>query len=80
MNMKSYAFFSSDARELYKIDIFRSLSLPNNHVIKLRYIEDYISDDILDKLSSIKNSEGILFFSSGNKLDEPKEKRKIINT
>lgn len=62
-NDKNIAFFSSDYRFLYKLDIFRALALPTNSVIQFRYQKEWIHDDILSNLSDIKNKNATIFFA-----------------
>jgi len=71
------AFFSSDYRELYKGDIYRVLSLPENYVIEFRYQTRYISDKVLNDLDKLIEKKGIIFFVSGNDPAIEKEKRKL---
>lgn len=77
MSRKVIAFFSSDAREIYKADIFRSLALPNNYVIQFRYQSQYLHKDLFDNLDSLKNRVGVIFFASGNDTEIEKGNRKI---
>lgn len=77
MSKKVIAFFSSDAREKYKADIFRTLALPNKYVIHFRYQNQYIQPELLSNLSALKNKEGIIFYANGNDTSIDKEKRVI---
>jgi len=74
--MKRICFFSSDARPLYKKDIFRVLALPSGYTIQFRYQIKYVDLD-MDKLSSYKNQICIIFFTSGNTTQNPD---KLTNT
>jgi hypothetical protein len=71
------ALFSSDARELYKGDIFRVLALPHNYTIHFRYRSGYFQDDLLRGLNSLIGKEGVIFYAVGNDLTKPKEQRVI---
>jgi hypothetical protein len=68
-------FFSSDARPLYKEDIYRALALPSGSVIHFRYNQKYIQDDIVAKPEGFLGTRGIIFFVTGNDLKVPEEKR-----
>jgi hypothetical protein len=61
--------FSSDSRELYKADIYRSLSLPDGHILHFRYKEKYVDENILNESDNYKNKEVAIFFSHGNPLN-----------
>lgn len=71
--MKTIAFFSSDFRQLYKSDVYRSLALPKGYIIHFRYQKKYIEEHLLEEIltdighsnSKIINQEGIIFFTSG---------------
>lgn len=62
------AFISSDSRALYKLDVFHFLSFPLNYVSQFRYEQEYLSDEITDNLNDLKDSEGVIYFMSGNDL------------
>jgi hypothetical protein len=55
--------FSSDYRNLYKADIYKTLSMPHGFIIHFRYKKKYVSDDIFENLSSFNNRDVIIFFS-----------------
>lgn len=74
------AFFSSDARKLYKGDVFRVLSLPSHYVIHFRYEREYIQDEIKTEEKDLINKEGVIYYTSGNDTTIPKENRVIKNT
>jgi hypothetical protein len=74
--MKKICFFSSDARPLYKNDVFRVVSYPDNYIIHFRYLEKYIEGDPIKLIG--KN--GIIFFTMGNDLSKPQDQRNITNT
>jgi hypothetical protein len=61
--------FSSDSRELYKADIYRSLSLPDGHILHFRYKEKYVDENILNSSEDYKNKDVAIFFTHGNLLD-----------
>ncbi len=77
MDEKTIAFFSSDARELYKADIYRALSLPIGYIIHFRYPKQYINDKIKTTLTSLIGQNGIIFYVSGNNTKLKEENRKI---
>ncbi|MDU4694237.1 MAG: hypothetical protein E6Y08_00350 [Paenibacillus sp.] len=62
------AFFSSNHRPLYKESIYHALSYPNGHVIHLRYKEQWLHRDVLNKLDYYKKhrTECVLFFYEKN--------------
>lgn len=67
---QTIAFLSSDSRDLYKADIFRSLALPNKATVVFRYDFKYLHPDIISNLSSLVDSCAVIFFLVGNKLSE----------
>ena len=69
--MKKVCFFSSDARPLYKNDIFRVMSYPEGYVVHFRYQRSLIGGNI----DTFKDKEGIIFFSVGNDLTKKPEDR-----
>lgn len=79
MSEKIIAFFSSDAREKYKADIFRVLALPKKSIIHFRYQPEFIMQYLFDDLEKIKKQRGVIFFASGNDLSKNREER-IINS
>jgi len=72
-------FFSSDARDLYKEDIYRALALPEDFVLHFRYRTKYVDSDISYSPSGIVGSEGIIFHSMGNLLDTREQDKEIKN-
>jgi hypothetical protein len=66
MPLNTIAFFSSDARDLYKADVFRVLALPKNHSIQFRYQRKYIDAELLANLDQLKGKEGCVFLVTGN--------------
>lgn len=56
-------FFSSDARKVYKDDIYRVISLPEGYIIEFRYALKYISDNLKINLTDMANKEAIIFHS-----------------
>jgi len=70
-------FFSSDARELYKSDVFRVLALPKEYVIQFRYQTKYIQDSLTSNLNQLVNKEALIFYVSGNDTTKPKEEREL---
>lgn len=71
--MKKICFLSSDARPLYKRDVFRTFSYPNNFVIHFRYKSEYIEGDY--KL--MKGKEGLIAFTVGNDLSQEENSRNL---
>lgn len=67
--MEKIAFFSSDFRELYKGDIFRTLALPPGYIIHFRYQKQYIDENIKSNLKEIIGNSGIIYFTVNNKLE-----------
>lgn len=72
---KLICFFSSDARPLYKRDVFRSLSYPDEFVIHFRYKPEYVGVEY----SKIKDKLGAIFLTVGNDLSKPEDQRQIRN-
>lgn len=64
--MKTIGFFSSDARMLYKVDIFRVLSLPKQSVIHFRYDAKYVAKGIIDDIKKYIGKVGVVFYRIGN--------------
>lgn len=73
---KLICFFSSDARPLYKRDVFRALSYPDGFVIHFRYTPNHVD---VDYSASIKGKSGAIFLTSGNDLKKPEDQRQINN-
>lgn len=61
---KYIGFFSSDARILYKDDIYRVMALPEDYIIKFRYQKKHILNSLYNE--NLLNKEAIIFFSQGN--------------
>ena len=74
--MKKIGFFSSDARPLYKRDVFRALSYPTNFVIHFRYQRIHIEGDP----ATFIGKNGVIFLSMGNDLTKNEIDRTIVNT
>lgn len=68
--MKNICAFSSDARELYKADIFRVLSLPENSIIHFRYSKKYVDGNFLHNINSIINKNCYILFTTNNDLSK----------
>ena len=62
-------FFSSDARELYKADVYRALALPCGYVVHFRYQPKYLSDQLRANPSSLRGRVGVIAFAAGNRPD-----------
>ncbi len=73
--MKSICFFSSDARPLYKRDVFRAMSYPKGFVLHFRYDPRHIQGDA----SVMQGKKGIIFLSTSNDLNIPVEDRIVAN-
>lgn len=71
------AFFSSDARELYKADIYRALALPTGYVLHFRYPKEFIHQDILSNLPSLLTRPSAIFYVSGNDTTRPPDERQV---
>lgn len=63
--MKSICFFSSDARPLYKRDVFRAMSYPKGFVLHFRYDPKHIQGNA----ANMQGKTGIIFLSTGNDLN-----------
>jgi hypothetical protein len=66
MSQPVIGFFSSDATELYKVDVYRAVALPTGYVIHFRYERQYVHPELLTRLSKLNGSNGIIFFVAGN--------------
>lgn len=65
--MKDYlCAFSSDARALYKADIYRVLALPNGSVVHFRYKKKYVDDKIANNPAIVLNQKILIFHTIGN--------------
>ena len=64
--------FSSDSRELYKADIYRALSMPDEYILHFRYKLKYVDNNILTRKDKLKNSDVVIFFTQGNLLNSDK--------
>lgn len=79
--------FSSDSRELYKADIYRTVNLPDDHVVHFRYKKKYVEEAILSAPETKYGKDVLIFFTVGNSLDSvpncvknvPIRKAKIVN-
>lgn len=65
--MKKICLFSSNARSLYKRDVFRVMALPSGYTIHFRYLAKYVGLDLM-KLDSYKEKSCAIFFTWGNEL------------
>lgn len=62
--------FSSDSRELYKADIFRTINLPHNHIIHFRYKAKYVDENLINQdKSKWHGKDAIVFFTKGNEIN-----------
>lgn len=71
------ALFSSDARELYKADVYRAVALPAGYAIHFRYPRAIIHGSCLTKIDKLKNRKGVIFFVAGNDTNLPEDQRNI---
>lgn len=77
MPRKTIALFSSDARELYKADIYRALALPSGYVLHFRYERLYIEPGLLARVFSLKGESATIFFVAGNNISIPPAERQV---
>lgn len=66
--MSTILAFSSDARQLYKADIYRCLSLPNGSIVHFRYDPKYVDPAIKACLEFRVGSAALIFFVPMEKL------------
>lgn len=59
-------FYSSDARPLYKADVFHCLALPDCYTIQFRYPREFVHPDIAANPGAIIGGFGIVVFVAGN--------------
>jgi len=64
--MKIIAAFSSDSREQYKADIFKTLSLQNGDTVHFRYKKKYIDPQIYQQRKSMIGNDVYIFFTQNN--------------
>jgi hypothetical protein len=77
MPSETIALFSSDARDLYKADVYRALALPKGYVLHFRYPQKYIQPEILMNLESVVNQHGVIFYVSGNDTSIAPDQRQL---
>jgi hypothetical protein len=77
MKQKRIIFFSSDASDLYKADIFRVLALPDGYTIQFRYERQYVLEEFREKPEQLKSRQAVIFFLAGNDLSKPAAERKL---
>jgi hypothetical protein len=67
--MDALTFFSSDARPLYKADIFRVLALPGGYTIQFRYEKKWLADEVVQLVDrgKISDQKALIVFVVGNK-------------
>lgn len=58
--------FSSDARVLYKADIYKVVTMPTDYIIHFRYKRRYVDDEILTNFNDYIGSNVVIFFTIGN--------------
>lgn len=78
--MKVIGAFSSDAREQYKSDIYKVLSLPDEDVIHFRYKPKYVDRRLILIGNSLEGRETIIFFSRGNDCISPEMNKELTHT
>lgn len=62
--VEKICFFSSDARPLYKRDVFLALTYPNEFVAHFRYNPRHVPEDYAE----MNGKNGLIFLSTGNTL------------
>jgi len=77
MPQQIIALFSSDARELYKVDVYRAAALPAGYILHFRYQRKYIQPELLSRIGSLRGARGIVFFVSGNDLSKPSDEQTL---
>lgn len=77
MATETIAFFSSDARELYKADIYRALVLPPGYILHFRYPTRFVERGLLGTLTDLLNQRGTIFYVSGNDTSLPEKDRQV---
>ena len=55
--MEKIILFSSDARDLYKEDVFKAICLPKGYVIHFRYAKEYVDDNLLKNLDQYEKEK-----------------------
>jgi len=62
-NKEIICALSSDSRELYKADIYKTLSMPENFILHFRYKYKYVDEKILnDDIEKLKEKKVVIFF------------------
>lgn len=74
---KRILLFSSDAKTLYKGDVFRALALPMDHTLQFRYPRKYVLGEYRDNPKSLRGRDGVIIFLSGNDTSKPEVERKL---
>ncbi|NSW53488.1 MAG: hypothetical protein HPY85_13365 [Anaerolineae bacterium] len=77
MPTEAISFFSSDARDQYRGDVFRVLALPQKYTIHFRYQKKHINSEILQNLPALIGKKGVIFFATGNDLNIKRDERNI---
>lgn len=77
MENATIVFFSSDARELYKADIYRAMALPAGYILHFRYPTQYIDRSLLANLKELLDQPGTIFYVSGNDTSLPEKDRQV---
>lgn len=65
-SMNLFAVISSDNRELYKADIYKTLALPKGYIIHFRYKKKHVDEDILYN-KKVVGKKAVIFFAANNK-------------
>ncbi|HFK5463610.1 TPA: hypothetical protein ACGZ88_000093 [Morganella morganii] len=80
MTNKYIGAFSSDNREIYKADIYKVMSLPNDGVIHFRYKKKYVDNDILHmQPEKYKENKVIIYLTQGNTDATSSENENLTN-
>ena len=77
MATEQILFFSSDATQLYKADIFRCLAAPDCFTIQFRYAKRWVQPDIGRDPEKIRGKSGIVVFVAGNEQTVPIERLQL---
>lgn len=59
---KLYSFISSDYRDFYKADVYKTLCLPDEAIVHFRYKKRHISDEVLSNLAESECKKCLITF------------------
>lgn len=79
MNREIIGAFSSDSRELYKADIYRTLCLPEGEIVHFRYKTKYVDSSLLRHPNDLIGKDVAIFSSQGNSLNTPHTANELTN-